>query len=104
MPEDSITNEEELEEATIELVATEGVRYTIPKYIHSRRINDSLDVRFRVGGVYKDCSVCIYYDDQNVYRLKKKAMAPGEMEQFRINKKDLLQHPDVKKISVRIEK
>ncbi|MDF2904900.1 MAG: Thioredoxin reductase [Herbinix sp.] len=105
IPEGSITNKDALEVATcIELVATDGVRYTIPKYIHSRRINDSLNVRFRVGGIYKDCSVCIYYDDQNVYRLKKKAMAPGEMEQFRINKNDLLQHPDVKKITVRIEK
>ncbi len=103
--EESITNKDAREECTcIELVATEGVRYTIPKYIHSQRINGSLNVRFRVGAIYKDCSVCIYYDEQNVYRLKKKAMAPGEMEQIRINKKDLLLHPDVKKITVKIEK
>jgi NAD(P)H-nitrite reductase large subunit len=103
--EESITDEEALDESPcIELVATEGVRYTIPKYIHSQRINDSLKVRFRVGAIYKDCSICIYYDDQNVYRLKKKAMAPGEMEQIRINKKDLLQHPDVKRITISIEK
>ena len=35
----------------------EGVRYTVPSVIHPDRMDDKLTVRFRVGGVYKNCYI-----------------------------------------------
>ena len=37
----------------IPIVATDGVRYTVPKTLHVANMDDELTVRFRVGGVYK---------------------------------------------------
>jgi NADPH-dependent 2,4-dienoyl-CoA reductase/sulfur reductase-like enzyme len=47
----------------IQLVATEGARYTVPSTINVSRMDDLLTVRFRVGAVYKNSYVSVYFDD-----------------------------------------
>jgi len=88
----------------IELIATSGVRYTVPKYIDPSRMDEIQTVRFRVGAVYKDCYIGVYYDDKNVMKRKRKVMAPGEMEEIKIKKQDLLNYPALKNITIRIER
>ena len=80
-----------------------GVRYTVPSSIHPHRMQDKQIVRFRVGNVYKNCEVCVYFDDTCIMRLKKKVMAPGEMEQVILQKKKLQEYENLKKITIRIE-
>ena len=80
-----------------------GVRYTVPASIHPHRMQDKQIVRFRVGNVYKNCEVCVYFDDTCIMRLKKKVMAPGEMEQVILQKKNLQEYEDLSKITIRIE-
>jgi len=80
-----------------------GVRYTVPASIHPHRMQDKQIVRFRVGNVYKNCEVCVYFDDTCIMRLKKKVMAPGEMEQVILQKKKLQEYEDLSKITIRIE-
>ncbi|MGN0362969.1 MAG: NAD(P)/FAD-dependent oxidoreductase, partial [Bilifractor sp.] len=46
----------------IALVATDGARYTVPSVIHPDRMEDLLTVRFRVGAVYKQAYVSVYFD------------------------------------------
>ena len=66
-----------------------GVRYTVPSSIHPHRMQDKQIVRFRVGNVYKNSELCVYFNDSCIMRLKKKVMAPGEMEQVILQKKKL---------------
>ena len=87
----------------IELVATEGVRYTVPSSINVERMDDLLTVRFRVGDVYKNSFVSVYFDDERVMHNQKRIMAPGEMEQIVLRKSQLQEHAGLKKITVKIE-
>ena len=87
----------------IDLVATEGARYTVPSTINVDRMDDLLTVRFRVGAVYKDSYVSVYFDDERVMHNKKRIMAPGEMEQIILQKKKLQEAGNIKKITVKIE-
>ncbi|AOZ96128.1 NAD(P)/FAD-dependent oxidoreductase [Butyrivibrio hungatei] len=91
-------------DTSIEIVATEGARYTVPSTIDLNRMDDLLTVRFRVGDVYKNSFVSVYFDDERVFHNQKRIMAPGEMEQIILRKSQLEEHKDLKKITVKIEK
>ena len=78
-------------------------RYTVPKYIRPTEMDDTLTVRFRVGAVYKNCAIATYFDDQLISKRKRPVMAPGEMEQVILDKKKLNEHPDLSKITIKIE-
>ncbi|MGN0308103.1 MAG: NAD(P)/FAD-dependent oxidoreductase [Lachnospiraceae bacterium] len=91
-------------EKEIRLIPTDGVRYTVPSRIHLSNIEDALTVRFRVGGVYKNCYVSAGYSDKCIARKKRPVVAPGEMEEIRLSKEKLLEFPDLEEIVVRIEK
>ena len=88
---------------TIALKAESGVRYTVPVTLSPERMDDNLVVRFRVGDVYKDSFVSVYFDDERVQHRKKRIMAPGEMEQVVLQKKQLAQYPALNTITVKIE-
>ena len=95
---------DEENDAKIQLKATDGARYTVPATIDAKRMEDLLTVRFRVGDVFKDSYVSVYFDEERVQHRKKQIMAPGEMEQIILQKKDILAHPELKTITVKIEK
>ena len=92
------------EERRIDLVPEDGVRYTVPKYIRPENMANSLTVRFRVGGVVKNCYISTYFDDERVMRRKRPVVAPGEMEEVKISKQKLNEYPNLKKITIKIEK
>ena len=83
--------------------ATDGARYTVPSTVNVARMDDNLTVRFRVGAVFKDSFVSVYFDDERVQHRKKRIMAPGEMEQIVLQKKKLQEYPDLKTITIKIE-
>ena len=87
----------------ITLAPTDGVRYTVPATVNTARMDDILTVRFRVGGVYKNCYVSAYFDDERVIHKKRQIVAPGEMEEIRLTKEQLAEYPDLKTITVKIE-
>ncbi|RXM71094.1 NAD(P)/FAD-dependent oxidoreductase [Clostridium tetani] len=87
----------------IEVVAEGGVRYTVPKYINSKNVQDFIYVRFRVGNVYTNNYIAVYFDDNREFRMKKRILTPGEMEEVRITKAMLEKYPSCKKITVKIE-
>lgn len=87
----------------VEILPVDGVRYTVPKYIRPAEMDDTLTVRFRVGAVYKNCSIATYFDDELISKRKRPVMAPGEMEQVILDKKKLGEYPDLSKITIKIE-
>jgi pyruvate/2-oxoglutarate dehydrogenase complex dihydrolipoamide dehydrogenase (E3) component len=94
----------ESSDAVIEVTATEGARYTVPSTINVDRMDDLLTVRFRVGDVYKNSFVSVYFDDERVMHNQKRILAPGEMEQIVLRKSQLQERAGLKKITVKIEK
>ena len=95
---DRLENEKE-----IVLNPIEGVRYTVPGTICVNRMDEKLTVRFRVGGVFKNCYVSAYFDEERVIHRKRQVVAPGEMEQIQLTKEMLLKYPELKTITVKIE-
>ena len=74
----------------IVLKAVDGVRYTVPCTVHPEQMEDTQIVRFRVGNVYKNCYIGVYFDDERVMHRKRPVMAPGEMEEIKLEKEKLL--------------
>lgn len=96
-------------EETVRLVAKNGVRYTVPQNLHPSQMEDTLTVRFRVGDIYKNCYIGIYLDDRQIARIRKNKLAPGEMEQVILKKKDVLSQmghsqPGLKTITIQVER
>ncbi len=97
---DFILNGERKLNETIPIVAKNGVRYTVPQTIDIENMSDIVTVRFRVADVYKNHSLCVYFNDEKVQDKKKRVLAPGEMEQILLKKADLKNFDGLKAITV----
>lgn len=71
-----------------------GVRYTVPSEINPQNAGDTITVRFRVGGVYKNKYVSLYFGNDRVQHRKKQVLAPGEMENLIIKKNRFIRPGD----------
>lgn len=95
--------EQHIEANPIEIIAAQGVRYTVPQFIHTANMEDMLILRFRVGDVYQNKYISMYFDEERIVHKKKKIMVPGEMEELKLKKANLSGFPDLKCITVKIE-
>ena len=87
----------------IKLRPLEGVRYTVPETINPMRMDEKLTVRFRVGNVYRNCYISVYFDEKRVLYRKRQIVAPGEMEEIKLSKEELLKYPNLDTITIKIE-
>ena len=95
--------ERKTETKEIRINPIEGVRYTVPGTINADRMDENLTVRFRVGGVYTNCYISAYFDSERVIHKKRPVVAPGEMEEIKLTKEQLLKYPDLQTITVKLE-
>ncbi|SEL19067.1 NAD(P)/FAD-dependent oxidoreductase [Ruminococcus albus] len=65
--------------AAIKVVPKNGVRYTVPAEIHTSDLLGDVHIRFRVTGVFKDCSILIKAGDEELLRRKSRILVPSEM-------------------------
>jgi len=63
-----------------------GVSYTVPQMVNLNNIDKKLEVFMRVKNVYRDVRLEIRDGDKTLISLKKKHMAPGEMEKITLPK------------------
>lgn len=91
------------DEKIIKINATDGARYTVPTTIHLGNMADKLTVRFRVGAVFKNSYIGVYFNDERKVHRKRPVMAPGEMEQVVLKKADLEAFEGLETITVKIE-
>ena len=96
-------DEQSLEQHSITLVPTDGVRYTVPSTICVERMAEEITVRFRVGAVYRNAYIGVYFDEERVVHRKRLMMAPGEMEEVKLKKELLEKYPNLEKITVKVE-
>lgn len=88
---------------SVEVIAGNGVRYTVPARISPERMEESLPLRFRVGNVYKDSYISVYLDEERIVHRKKNVLAPGEMETVLFRRGQLLAKRGLQTITVKIE-
>lgn len=91
-------------ESRITVTPDNGIRYTVPSYIDPLRMPEEVVVRFRVSESFAQVRLCTYYDDILIKAVKKRAMAPGEMEGVVLKKSELLKYKDLNQIRLVIEK
>ncbi len=99
-----VKGEAEKEGNTITVAAEDGVRYTVPRNINTNAMDERLTVRFRVGAVYQNAYISVYFDQERVMHRRKQVMAPGEMEQVVLLKQKIAAYPNLSRITVKIEK
>ena len=91
----------------IPLISTGCVRYTVPSTIHLSKMPDKLKVRFRVGKVVKNCTVDVYYNEENsekrIKTKKRPVVAPGEMEEILLGREELLKYPDLQQLIITVK-
>ena len=87
----------------IKVIATGGVRYTVPAYVEPSKIKEPLELRFRVDNVYKECYISVYFDAQRELHIKKRILSPGEMEKVLLRPELFNKYPDCREITVRVE-
>ncbi len=87
----------------IAIKAVSGARYTVPSVINPERMDENHTVRFRVGDVFKNCYISVYFGETKVLHRKRPVMAPGEMEQVILRKAEIAKYPDLQEITIKIE-
>lgn len=87
----------------ITIIPESGVRYTVPKFINPQNINEEIYIRFRVGDVYTDNYISVYFDDKKEISVKKKILTPGEMQSLKLKKELFLKHKGCTKITIKVE-
>lgn len=87
----------------IDIKADKGIRYTVPSLLRQKYMQEEQVIRFRVGDVYRDAVLAVYFNDTPVMRINKRVMAPGEMEQVKLKKSRLKDYPELKEIRIVIE-
>ena len=80
-----------------------GVRYTVPATVRPACVGDTVTIRFRVGGVFKNKKIAVYLGDTCIFSRKRPVLASGEMETVRLKGADLRAHPDASCLTVTLE-
>lgn len=91
-------------DAAIALRAGQGIRYTVPAALRLSHMEEGQTIRFRVDDIYRDVSLCLYFNDTRMESRKKRVMAPGEMEQIRLKREQLKAFPGLHTVTIRIER
>lgn len=86
----------------IEVKAGAGIRYCVPQWINKENIDAGVEIKFRTDNIYRNCSLTAKSDTDEILRLRKRILTPGEMERVQLTKAQLLKHcpGDLVEISV----
>lgn len=81
-----VLNKREREsDGTLRVSASGGARYAVPQLISKSHIKAGDQLFFRVKDIYRDAEVRLIVDGEVVKRIKKRRMAPGEMESVKLD-------------------
>ncbi|WDV46485.1 FAD-dependent oxidoreductase [Clostridiaceae bacterium M8S5] len=80
-----------------------GIRYIVPQLVRVENIDDTLDLFMRVDNVYKNMQMVVSIDGKEIKRIKKKHLAPGEMESVKIKKEELSSGCEIISVSLESE-
>jgi pyruvate/2-oxoglutarate dehydrogenase complex dihydrolipoamide dehydrogenase (E3) component len=70
---------------TIKLKGINGVRYVVPHQIRLDNIEQTVELMMRVDNIYKDIKLVIKSNGTVLKEIKRKHVAPGEMESIKLD-------------------
>ncbi|WP_205702164.1 FAD-dependent oxidoreductase [Candidatus Izimaplasma bacterium ZiA1] len=73
----------------INLVAKNGISYIVPQMVSSENVDKTIELFMRVTDVYKNVEFVIKQDGKELKRIKKKHLAPAEMEKVILTKSQI---------------
>ena len=73
----------------VKVIPQNGVRYTVPSQIHTTELTGDVHIRFRVTGVFKDCSIVVKAGENELLRRKSRILVPSEMQDIIIRQDKL---------------
>jgi len=65
-------------------LAGEGISYIVPQEIRVQNCTKDLELYFRVNQVYDHVKIVLRIDDEIIKEIKKRHLAPGEMESIKV--------------------
>lgn len=74
---------------TLEVLAKNGISYTVPQRININNEEGQLDVFFRVRKIYIQAKILVHSDGHMVREVLKKHLAPGEMAHLTLDRAEL---------------
>ena len=88
---------------THEVKSEEGVRYVVPQLININNLENKVKIFLRVNKVFEKKGVAAYLGDRKVAFKKELKLFPSEMIGLELNKQALLDNPDCKIITIKVE-
>lgn len=84
---------EELQESpdTVALVPGEGVNYIVPQFIDPTNVTNGIELFYRVKQVYRDVKIVLKHKNEVIKTIRKRHLAPAEMEKIKLSMTDLKQ-------------
>ncbi|XMB67487.1 FAD-dependent oxidoreductase [Mycoplasmatota bacterium zrk1] len=82
-------------------IAGEGISYVIPQMINKDNLVDNIELFMRVRKVYRDVNIIIKGDNKVIKKIKKKHLAPAEMEIVKLKVDDFINIS--KNLSIEVE-
>lgn len=73
----------------VEIKCGKGIRYIVPQSIRTVNVKDTQKLFMRVTDVFKNVELVICGDGQEIKRMKKRHLAPGEMEMTDLSREQL---------------
>ncbi|MCT4544696.1 MAG: NAD(P)/FAD-dependent oxidoreductase [Vallitalea sp.] len=87
---------------TFETKPGEGITYIVPHTVRVENIDDKLDLFMRVRNVYKNVNMVVKADGEPIKSLKKKHVAPGEMEHLKLDV-NLIKEKNISTLTVELQ-
>ncbi|MCF7832782.1 MAG: FAD-dependent oxidoreductase [Candidatus Marinimicrobia bacterium] len=77
-------------------LAGEGISYIVPQEIRANNCKKDLELYFRVNRVFDNVKIVLRIDDRIIKEIKKRHLAPGEMESIKVKAELLLNAESLK--------
>ena len=97
-----VKNEIKSQSEVINTKAGNGIGYIVPQKIRVENLGDKFELFMRVRSVYQNVKMVIKADGEVIKEVKKKHLAPGEMEIIKMDSK-LLTDKQISELSVSVE-
>lgn len=93
-------------EKSIKTTAENGISYIIPQDIRLENVEDKVNLYFRVRNVYEYAEISVKYNGKQIKKVKKRFIAPGEMENIKFSKEllkeDMKAEEIIKELSLEV--
>ena len=93
--------EDSSSDEVIYTVAKDGISYIVPQKLRKDNLQEEIILYFRVRNIYYNRKIIVKNKDQVIKSVKKRYLAPGEMEQVKI-KTELLRNITIDELTIEV--